>query len=68
MRLGDRAFFYHSNADPPGIFGLMEITQINLVDPTQFDPNSPYYDPKSSRINPGGGRWKWVIYKPVLPL
>ncbi|WP_247215682.1 EVE domain-containing protein [Synechococcus sp. C9] len=57
MRLGERAFFYHSNADPPGIFGLMEITQINLVDPTQFDPNSSYYDPKSSRDQP---RW-WTV-------
>jgi len=57
MRLGERAFFYHSNADPPGIFGLMEITQINLVDPTQFDPNSPYYDPKSSPDKP---RW-WTV-------
>jgi predicted RNA-binding protein with PUA-like domain len=57
MQQGERAFFYHSNADPPGIFGLMEITQINLVDPSQFDPKSSYYDPKSPPNHP---RW-WTV-------
>lgn len=57
MQQGERAFFYHSNADPPGIFGLMEITQINLVDPSQFDPKSSYYDPKSPANHP---RW-WTV-------
>ncbi len=57
MRLGERAFFYHSNANPPGIFGWMEITQINLVDPSQFDPQSSYYDPKSTVDHP---RW-WTV-------
>ncbi|WP_071455884.1 EVE domain-containing protein [Gloeomargarita lithophora] len=57
MQVGERAFFYHSNADPPGIFGLMEITKINLVDPSQFDANSAYYDPKSTVDKP---RW-WTV-------
>ena len=57
MRLGERAFFYHSNADPPGIFGLMEIIKNQVVDPSQFDPHSPYYDPKSPVDNP---RW-WTV-------
>ena len=25
MRVGDRAFFYHSNAKPPGIVGIVEV-------------------------------------------
>lgn len=25
MRAGDRAFFYHSNAKPPGIVGIVEV-------------------------------------------
>ncbi|MEN9218138.1 MAG: EVE domain-containing protein [Gloeomargarita sp. DG_2_bins_126] len=57
MQPGERAFFYHSQADPPGIFGLMEISQINLADPSQFDPHSPYYDPQSPENNP---RW-WTV-------
>ena len=54
MEVGDRAFFYHSNCKPPGIIGLMEVVEIGLVDPTQFDPNAKYYDSKSNREKP---RW-----------
>ena len=43
MKVNDQAFFYHSNCKPPCIVGLMEVTNINLTDPTQFDPNSKYY-------------------------
>ena len=54
MHPGDRAFFYHSNCKPPGIIGLMEVIEIALVDPTQFDSKAKYYDPKS---NPDKPRW-----------
>jgi predicted RNA-binding protein with PUA-like domain len=57
MKTGDRVFFYHSNSKPPGIVGLMTILAENIVDPTQFDPKNPYYDPKSSPDNP---RWHTV--------
>jgi len=57
MKVGDLAFFYHSNTKPPGIAGLMRIVQANLNDPTQFDESNPYYDPKSSPENP---RWQTV--------
>ncbi|PSR17941.1 EVE domain-containing protein [filamentous cyanobacterium CCP3] len=57
MALGDKAFFYHSNTKPPGIVGLMEIVETNMVDPTQFDKSSKYYDPKSPADNP---RWHTV--------
>ena len=52
MQLGDKAFFYHSNCKPPGIVGLMEIIELNLLDPTQFDPNSKYFDSRSTNENP----------------
>lgn len=57
MQPGDRAFFYHSNTSPPGIAGLMEVAKPQVVDPTQFDPTSKYYDPKSSPNTP---RWHTV--------
>ncbi|MGQ9836611.1 MAG: EVE domain-containing protein [Cyanobacteriota bacterium] len=57
MQPGDQAFFYHSNADPPGIVGLMEILETQVVDPSQFEAASPYYDPKSSPADP---RWHTV--------
>ncbi|WP_421658730.1 EVE domain-containing protein [Leptothermofonsia sp. ETS-13] len=52
MQVGDLAFFYHSNAEPPGIAGLMKISTPDIVDPTQFDPKSKYYDEKSPKDNP----------------
>lgn len=58
MNQGDLAFFYHSNTNPPGIVGLMHVVTLNIADPTQFDPNSQYYDPKSSPQSP---RWHTVV-------
>ncbi len=62
MKAGDLAFFYHSNADPSGIVGVMEIVGDPYPDPTQFDPASDYYDPKSPA---DGSRWlaRDVVYK-----
>ena len=57
MNPGDQVFFYHSNATPPGIVGLMEVMETGLVDPTQFDSGSRYHDPRSSRESP---RWDCV--------
>ena len=60
MEIGDQAFFYHSNTKPPGIVGLMEIIEKNLIDPFQFDESSKYFDKKSKRDNP---RWDCVKTK-----
>jgi len=60
MQMGDRVFFYHSNTIPPGIVGLAEVSSINIDDPTQFDPQSKYFDPKSSLAAP---RWQTVQIK-----
>jgi predicted RNA-binding protein with PUA-like domain len=57
MAIGDRAFFYHSNAKPPGIVGLMEVIETGITDPSQFDPTSKYFDLRSKREAP---RWDCV--------
>ncbi|MBD2628610.1 EVE domain-containing protein [Trichormus variabilis] len=57
MQLGDLAFFYHSNTNPPGIVGLMRVVKIGIADPTQFESTSKYYDPKSTPESP---RWQTV--------
>jgi len=62
MRVGDRAFFYHSSCAEPGIAGIVEVSKPAYPDATQFDPKSPYYDPKSSRDAP---RWVNVDVKLV---
>ena len=54
MRLGDRAFFYHSSCPEPGIAGIVEVSAQAYPDATQFDRKSPYYDPKALRDAP---RW-----------
>ena len=57
MRIGDPALFYHSNAKPPGIVGLARVVGEPYPDPTQWDPGSEYFDPKSTEDNP---RW-WLV-------
>ncbi len=54
MKIGDEIFFYHSNCKEPGIVGIMEVASEPYPDPTQFDPQSKYYDPKSTEEDP---RW-----------
>jgi len=60
IQCGDQAFFYHSNCDTPGIVGLMEIVKAGYPDPTALDPESPYFDPKSTPTHP---RWYMVDVK-----
>ena len=54
MKLGERAFFYHSSAEPPGVVGICEVTREAYPDHTQFDPESKYYDARSKPEDP---RW-----------
>lgn len=54
MRPGDGVLFYHSSCAEPGIAGLAEVACAAYADPTQFDPRSPYHDPKATRAAP---RW-----------
>ena len=56
MSVGDQAFFYHSNIDPIGVIGIMEVCSEAYADPTQFDPSSEYYDPKSPKEAP-----RWLV-------
>lgn len=60
MRKGDRVLFYHSNANPPGVVGTAVIAKTAYPDPTQFDPESDHYDPKSTIDKP---RWDLVEVK-----
>jgi predicted RNA-binding protein with PUA-like domain len=60
MKVGDQVFFYHSNCKEPGIVGLMEVVRESYPDHTAFDPQSKYFDPKSSAEKP---RWFMVDIK-----
>lgn len=52
MKVGELAFFYHSNADPPGIAGICTVAREAYPDHTAFDPQSKYHDPKSTPDKP----------------
>ena len=57
MKKGDVVLFYHSNCEEPGIVGLAEIVSKSAYpDPTQFDPDSKYHDPKSTCDKP-----RWLV-------
>ncbi len=71
MAVGDRVFFYHSNAEPPAIVGIAEVVRTAYPDDSQFDKTSHHYDPASLRSAP---RWDMVdirhreTFKTCVPL
>ena len=56
MAVGDDVLFYHSSCAVPGVVGVAEITSSAYPDPTQFDPTSHYFDPKSKPEDP-----RWLV-------
>lgn len=65
MRIGDKVFFYHSNIDEPAIVGVARIASEPYPDPEACNPESEYYDPKSS---PDNVRWYLVDIQLVKKL
>jgi predicted RNA-binding protein with PUA-like domain len=65
MAVGDRVLYYHSNTQPPGVVGVAEVVSEPYPDPTQFDEDSRYFDPKATREEP---RWILVDVAPVRRL
>lgn len=66
MKLGDQVFIYHSSCKDVGVVGIAEVVKEAYPDHFQFDPESDYFDPKSSPENP---RWIMVDieYRQHLP-
>ncbi len=56
MRVGDGVLFYHSSCDEPGVVGVCEVASAPYADPTQFDPDSPYFDATSDPSEP-----RWIL-------
>ena len=57
MQVDDGVLFYHSSCAEPGIVGIARVAYAAHTDPTQFDPQSPYFDPASK---PEAPRWLLV--------
>jgi len=62
MKKGDLALYYHSNAEPSAVAGVVEVVREAYPDPTAWDPKSDYHDPKASPENP---IWSMVDVKLV---
>jgi predicted RNA-binding protein with PUA-like domain len=62
MQVGDLALYYHSNATPSAVAGIVEIVRTAYPDPTAWDESSDYHDPKASPENP---IWSMVDVKLV---
>jgi predicted RNA-binding protein with PUA-like domain len=62
MKHGDLALYYHSNAEPSAVAGIVEVVREAYPDPTAWDPKSDYHDPKASPENPV---WSMVDVKLV---
>jgi len=54
MQVGDGVLFYHSSCAVPGVAGIARVASGPYPDASQFDPASPYHDPKATREQP---RW-----------
>lgn len=65
MKPGDKILYYHSSTAEPGVVGLAEIASKPYPDPTQFDPKSRYFDPRSTEEQP---RWFAVDVRALEPL
>lgn len=59
MQIGDLVLFYHSNAKPPGVVGVVKVDSKPYPDYTAWDKNAKYFDPKSQEENP---RWLMVDF------
>ncbi|WP_417664549.1 EVE domain-containing protein [Pseudidiomarina donghaiensis] len=57
MAIGDEVFIYHSSCAKIGIAGIVRVTRTAYPDPTQFEPESAYFDKRSKPDNP---RWDAV--------
>jgi len=65
MKSGDFVLFYHSNCKPPHVAGIARVCREGYPDFTAFDPNSHYFDSKSTVDNP---RWIMIDIEPVISL
>ena len=52
VRVGDFVFFYHSNAEPPSVVGVMKVVRSAYPDHTAFDKKHHHFDPKSIATAP----------------
>ncbi|SHO57191.1 EVE domain-containing protein [Vibrio quintilis] len=56
IQLGDEVLIYHSSCKQIGVAGIAKVVKTAYPDHFAFDPESDYYDPKSTPENP-----RWIM-------
>jgi len=65
MKVGDLILYYHSNCKPPHVAGVARVIKQGYPDHTSWDPDSKYFDSKSTPESP---RWFMVDIEPVVAI
>jgi predicted RNA-binding protein with PUA-like domain len=52
MKAGDLVLFYHSSADPAGVFGIAKVAAPAHPDLSQFNKKDSHFDPKATKEKP----------------
>ena len=63
MKVGDLILYYHSNCKQPHVAGVARVIKQGYPDHTSWDPDSKYFDSKSTPESP---RWFMVDIEPVV--
>lgn len=58
VQVGDQVVIHHSSCEQVGVVGLAQVIETHLVDPSQFDGQSLYFDAKADPNNP-----RWVAVR-----
>ena len=52
IKKGDLCLFYHSSAEPAGVYGVAKVISSAKPDPTALDRKDSHFDPKATKANP----------------
>ena len=60
MKVGDLALFYHSNANPSGVYGIARVVSPAHVDESSLDQKDEHFDPRAVAYVKAGKEPLWV--------
>ena len=59
MKIGDLVLFYHSMAEPTGVYGVAKVVSGPHIDSTALDPKDEHFDPKAVTYEKEGKEPLW---------
>lgn len=61
VEVGDLVLIHHSSCADIGVVGVAQVSAAAFADPSQFQPDSPYFDPKAT-----ADKFAWYAVKVQL--